>query len=430
MTNTEFLYPWNQKLYESEACEHFVDRELSYTVIENGYIVPSLARFADGGVFDENRNFLDKTACHNGIRIDFPENCEIVRSDETVIYLGNLFYRCWGHVITDQLSRLWFVKYSEDYRTKFRNCALIYTEHNTACAPYVRELLEILGIDCDRLTHIRRVTQYKKIIIPDQCFFNEWPSNKKSETRFFTKEYRQLIEEIRAWGRAHKRELPFDKVYYTYGKFLKILAPEKNRYEYVLEEFFRKLGYEIIAPEEYSFKEQLNILLNCRCFASTIGSCSHNSVFLENGTNVYLLLRADYFTGYQLAINEVWDQNVYLIDSQLSILADAKNPWSGPYYYCVSDNLMRCFSVGEETGGNCRKRDLRNFKRYVSVNAEWFDYAFDDHAEKYFLALQYLTEQENSRIAAAVSKMFRTFFYTARRTVLYLYYKVISKISH
>ena len=50
---------------------------------------------------------------------------------------------------------------------------------------------------------------------------------------------------------------------------LKVTAGRLDRER--MEAFFREKGYKVLAPEKYSFKEQLNYLWNCKAFAATVG---------------------------------------------------------------------------------------------------------------------------------------------------------------
>lgn len=290
VVNTDHLYPWNRERIKSFEHEHFSDRKLSYTVIENGYILSAIGRpFADGGVFDSERCHVDGTSLHTGFRLDKPilmtqnsvpiaeESIEFC--DETVIYIGLMNVRVWGHDLTDELSRFWFLE-SEVYKEKFRDCRVV-------CAPMYEkphdnylEALDIMGVDRRSIQSVEGVKKYTRIIIPDQSFFVG-----SDGRRYFTEEYRAMIDRARRYGREHMRsDLP-EKLYFTYSKYVK-----KNGKGCVgerrLEEYFTRQGYTVIAPEDYSFKEQLALLTNCTSFASTIGSCSHNSMFLQDGVEV------------------------------------------------------------------------------------------------------------------------------------------------
>lgn len=54
----------------------------------------------------------------------------------------------------------------------------------------MRKLLSILGIDENNITPVTDITRFKKIIVPDESFYND-----KDETRFLQKNIRiQLIK--------------------------------------------------------------------------------------------------------------------------------------------------------------------------------------------------------------------------------------------
>lgn len=149
--------------------------------------------------------------------------------------------------------------------------------------------------------------------------------------RFYTKEYLVLINTIKSNELLNKTKTQiYEKVFFSYRK----CSLKKSIGEYNLEKYFSKQGYKIIYPEKLDFLSQLSILKNCKYFASTIGSCSHNLVFIEKGTEVILIPRANYFTGYQIAINDIVkdDNKIYYIDSSLSIFANEEHLWSGPFF--------------------------------------------------------------------------------------------------
>ena len=112
--------------------------------------------------------------------------------------------------------------------------------------------------------------------MPDESFFVE------NGEKIFTNEYRETIDRVKNF--ALKNQTPSaKKIYFFYGR--KQIGEER------LAEYFRSKGYEFISPERLTLDEQLNILINAESFASTLGSCSHNSIFLREGTEVILSLR-------------------------------------------------------------------------------------------------------------------------------------------
>ena len=75
---------------------------------------------------DEKGNFVNRTSAHAGVGEEiYTPNDEVINSPATVIYLG-MFLHIWGHCLTDNLKRIWFLK-SNIYRKYFKNCPVVYT---------------------------------------------------------------------------------------------------------------------------------------------------------------------------------------------------------------------------------------------------------------------------------------------------------------
>ena len=264
----------------------------------------------------------------------------------------------WGHCITDNLRRLWFL-FSEEYKEKYASCKIVYLPmKGFSFSGSFAELLSVMGIPYERFRPVTRIPQFKTVIVPDECFFVG-----EGRKRFFTKEYRELIDRVRAYAESHARPTGCEKLYFTYSHYKK----GKQVGEEKLEAFFKEKGYRVIAPERYSFKEQLNLLWNCREFASTIGSCSHNVIFLQEGTRVTLIPRAYYLTEYQAALDQVYPLKLSFADASASLFVDRRNPWTGPWYFFVTPELLRCFEDGRKTDQAFWNRQLNDFKKYRRI---------------------------------------------------------------
>ena len=271
MVNAEFLY--DKDYFNSYfGASHVVDKQLSYQRIENGYILPHQPMGSQnaGGVLTQNKEYIEETALHtkSGAAYTF-EQKQVTKKKETVVYIG-MFVGIWGHCITDNIRRIWFLK-TEEYQNVFAGCKLVYVPfQGFEFSESFSQLLAMLGLDCKDLVPITEITQYAEIIIPDECFFSP-----EGSTRYFTKEYRELIDTVRTYAAAHATPTGYDKVYFTYSSYTK----GKQVGEEKLERFFQQQGYHIIAPEKLSLSQQLNMLYQCTHFASTVGSCSHNIIF-------------------------------------------------------------------------------------------------------------------------------------------------------
>ena len=244
--------------------------------------------------------------------------------------------KTWGHFITDDMRLLWFLR-SKEYRENFADCPIVYFPVGgfELKSNWLR-MLEILGINTSLMTPIAELTRYDKIILPDECFF----MSHENGTRYFTSEYVEIIDAVRDFAIANTKPSHGKKIYFSHSQY------KGNTMTYgedKLVQYFASKGYEIICPEKLSLDEQLNALVYCDSFASTIGSCSHNMLFCRDNTEIILIPRANYFTGYQLAIDQVHPQNIHYIDSSFSIFA-GKFPWGGPFLYFISSTLRKYFN--------------------------------------------------------------------------------------
>ena len=130
MTNFDLLYKKDaaQEFFEKN---YFVDKKLHFKIIERGTILPHKHMYVDGqwtwgfgGVVDAKNNFVSSSFVHDGAGAAYTPQENVQYFPNTVIYLG-LFYPVWGHAISDNLRRFWFLN-SEVFKTYFKNCLLVY----------------------------------------------------------------------------------------------------------------------------------------------------------------------------------------------------------------------------------------------------------------------------------------------------------------
>lgn len=381
MQNFDYLY---DKSYFSNVCrlEHFVDKKLSYSSYDDAYVVPVC------GLYTKDKQFIDASAIHNGAANPLPasEVSASCFSDETVVYIG-LLYETWGHVFTDDIKRFWFLK-TNTFLQEFADCKLVYIMPQGTMTQNAIELFKLLGVDFSQFVKISENTQYKRVIVPDECFY----SDENGEVRYYTTEYKQLIQRVRSSSKDNfVEDDTCNKLYFSHARYSN--TKDGTIGEEKLEEFFRGQGFRIVYPENYTLKEQLNMLANCHNFASTIGSCSHNTIFLPEHANVYLIPRAHYLTGYQLALDFLVDLNVLYIDSSLSVLVKNKLPMQGPFYFYVSENLLRAFDADTVCDENYYKRQLKDFKKYLNRAKLCIDLADRYQPEYYCRQLAYCMEK-------------------------------------
>ena len=334
MVNYDYLYDksyYGKELYE----DHRRDYNLYWRVIPNGIVLPNDLSRGDisGGLMDEECNYIDGSGLHRGEgKWDDISGETATELDEDIVFLG-AWPQIWGHCLTDNIRRLWVLN-NEEFMSRYGHLRFVYVPlFNMNLDGNFRELLDIIGAGKISLEPVTSITRFRNIILPDECFWME-----DDGTRFFSREYVDIIDQIRKYGEEHFTESKDKKVYFTYRRF----PSYRTIGEKYLERFFSRLGYKIVSPEKYSFTEQLNILLNCEEYASTVGSISHNGVFLRDGAKMYLIPRAYFIPEYQLALDQVHDIDITYIDSSLSFYVNPKRQWEGPFNLIISHELEEC----------------------------------------------------------------------------------------
>ena len=224
-------------------------------------------------------------------------------------------------------------------------------------------LLEILEVDVGKLQPIYHPMQFENIIMPDGSFAGG-----------FTAEYRETIDRLRDFATKNQKPTSSRKVYYFYGT--------SQTGEERLAEYFKSKGYVIVSPEKLTTDEQLNVLINCDSFASTLGSCSHNSLFLRDNAEVILIPRAaKRFTGFQQTVDQVHPLNANYIDSSLSIF----ETFNGPYCFIISEQLKKFFG---DTFDGYEEDDFKTFLTYVR-NSIGRGFKLNEKAVQYYAPMYF-----------------------------------------
>lgn len=349
-----FSHLYNKEYYGDLLTEnHLASKKLGWSVMPDATVLPhrNVGGELGCGLLDRNGSYIDGSGLHRGLCCGYDVSREEVDAfDEDVVFLG-LWPRVWGHCLTDNIRRLWVLQ-DDDFMERYGGLRFVYVAMDGMMpGQNFLDLLEILGAGKIRLEAIDRISRFRNVILPEECFFRE-----DDGTRMFTAEYVAMIDRIRAYGEAHFTKTGDRKLYFTYRNF----EAQRSIGETKLERFFAALGYRIVSPEQYTFPEQLNMLLNCDAFASTIGSCAHNCIFLRDGATVHLIPRAGFISEYQFALDQVHDLDITYADSSLSVYADPERPWEGPFYYFISRQLQECF--GQHCGYKARRFDFMVYR--------------------------------------------------------------------
>lgn len=323
-------------------------RELSYSRIEDGIILPYKHiddMVQGGGIVDSNGKMIAESQITHGAYNSYPVIDKNRKS--RCIYMG-CYSPIWGHFITDSIKFVWFL--SSKYYSQYNDYEIVYISEFGRVSGNFRRLLELLGCKVDDWKIVSDVTVYEEIILPDESWYIDSEGTPK-----FTDEYVKCIDKVRDSISARKSK-KYEKVYFAY--------PYINVGEKSIQRYLRSKGYKIIIPEKHNLDELLSILSGCKEFASTDGSCGHNVAFLQDHARVLLISRFAALNDYQQAINRIHSQDIYYIDSTLSIGTQRKRARKGVYFYYISDNLRDYFNDGKR----CNVNSLIKIKYLLYLN--------------------------------------------------------------
>lgn len=240
------------------------------------------------------------------------------------IYLGD-FLNIWGHCITDNLKKFWFLRTKEGKQYVEKGYKLICTLYNAdKITRNFVELLSYLGIDGNNIEVVQYGTAFEELIVPQDSF---------DENHKAYKEFVETIDLIRS-------QIPFvenspEKVYFSRSK----LRNGRDYGEKNIETVFSKIGFEIIYPEQLSLEKQLVLLKNCKEFAATEGSVSHVAMFCQDSIKCYIIRKTVSLNGYQFSINSIRHFDVTYIDAHASLFQIFDNSY-GPFLMYTNDNLV------------------------------------------------------------------------------------------
>lgn len=330
----DYISPELRDIIEPATLQsHRFEKKLGFRIFRNAYVAPYYNWDKSiGCVIDENGKVVKDSEC-----LEWKENeCyyqleKSVCEHKTVVFLGFILTG-FGHSYTDDLRKLWFLETDECKTLLSKGADLVYTTSwNQPLPKHVVDMLGLAGYDITHACHIKDLTQFDEVYIPDNSFIAS------DYGRLYCDKYVEAINRIKnsvpngkSWG---------EKIYFSRAKFSK--GKKKEFGEKSIERVFKKLGYTIVIPEDFSIIEQIQMLNQCKSFAATEGSVAHLSLFCPPKTDIVIINKAVYLNFHQVMINEYADLNVTYIEAHHSIKAHREHPWWGPFYLCINRNLER-----------------------------------------------------------------------------------------
>lgn len=344
---------------------------------DNAVVVPSQrGRFASGACYRDGV-LLERTQLYDGCA---DERCrldesEIDSRDEEAVWVG-LLYNCWGHSFTDCLKHAWAWLPQHRHLLKPGVRWVYITSGESADETYsanMREMFSLLGVDIDSLERIERPTRFRRLYVPNASWWND-----RALGEFVYSElYRETIDYLVGRCLDGERLLPTRMVYFSRTGWTKGARRFDFGEETVERAFARRFPEcEFVRPESLNFRQTVRLMQECRTLVSTEGSCAHNSLFMQDGSEVVLLekfsLHNERGLGYQRTINDIRRLNVKRFHANFSTYYyNRKSPWWGPFYLYVSPDLARF--LGTRVRFSVRERLRYNLRCLMNLHDAYCD---------------------------------------------------------
>lgn len=328
----------SEKIYGSEGfCNARTafkkEGKLVVEVVKNGIIYPKdkdevwakyKNQFGKGYVLDENKRWVNISGDRDqtiGGRGDVQEIASdtVVKKHKKAVYLGGC-HNQWGHFLIEGLSRVWAILESDKYKD-YELCYIL--SKATSFPSYMKEIFTLSGIDYTRINLIETPTMYDEVVVPQ--------ISSKLDT-FWTDEYVATINKIK----SNVTSVQGGKYYLSRTAFSDNIIGET-----VLEDIFRKNGYEIISPEQLSATEQIAIFSGADEIASISGSAAHSMVFMKDTANGIVLERMSFPNRTQAVIDDMLKAEISVIKANHSFLIF--NVGMGPFLMALTPWLKQFF---------------------------------------------------------------------------------------
>lgn len=271
-------------------------------------------RFGKGGALDREGNYIASSAVRGWLT--GPYEAEKARySEKTAVYCGYIV-RHWGHFLLEAVTRLWYCL--KNGRQDFVYVFVVDEGADTNLSGNVREFLSLLGV-YSKIEVINQVTQYSRVIIPENSF---------EYGEFYSAAYREIFDAaakaamVQAAGQPAGR-----KIFLSRSRFMKARRTETGLD--MLDHFFRKNDFEVVFPENVHITELIVMLRQAETVAAESGTAAHNFLLCRDGQKTVVLERQALINEAQASIDRVRALETTYVDGNLVIYP--VNLGKGPY---------------------------------------------------------------------------------------------------
>lgn len=284
----------------------FSNRKLNIKEAKNGVVLP--IKVVDGkrygGACDENYRFISGHNCfsHDAHKMGrsvlesyIPDEGDVQYVDETVLY-GGVQYSHPGMLILETIAnQLWYLTKVSDPELKI--AVIIQNVWGQGDEVYFFEMMDAYGFPRDKIIIVSSPTKFKKLLIPDSSNLMYYYDTSYE----ITHEYSIFFEHIR----NNVTPAKYKKIYLTKTK---VKRSNFIGEEYFIE-FYRKHGFEIIDPEDYTMKEKAELMLGADEVVVTTGTNNLFPIFCKPSATITVLARIDSYNYTADSIGKICEVN-------------------------------------------------------------------------------------------------------------------------
>ena len=278
-----------------------------------------------GGVIESNGEYVEHSKISKLIDKGYsPENTLFCH--KTVVYCG-YFCRHWGEFIAYCLPRLWYVLLNDQNVNEYV-FFIEENEHYKLSGNY-KLLIERLGI-LDKVKLISEPTTYENVIVPELCYF---------QSEYYSMQYIDLFNLIHSNIKQVITEKA-EKIFFTRSQLTKSKSMESG--VDMLDDFFTKNGYKVIAPETVSLDEMVMYMDNADTIACISGTLPHNLLFAKEqaiSKRLIILERNALFNFFQPDTDKMLNCKITYIDANISLYPVLLS--NGPFIFAWNRYLKK-----------------------------------------------------------------------------------------
>lgn len=369
----EYKYLRYNKAKELELWHNnklYIKDNLSVNEYDNATILPLKPGhdlgFGLGGAVDSNSKYIEESSIEKLVERGYEYSNPVV-DKRRVVYCGYLRNH-WGHFLVDSINRLWYFLEYDSSEIDAYVFFVDYGEERNIVGNY-KEFFELLGI-YKKLCFINKPTVFKKVIIPESSYYRQ--------KGYYSTKYHDIFELVSNNITVDIKWEKYDKIFMSRSQFNKSKSMEFGME--MLDNFFEKNGYNIIAPEKISLSYMIYLIRSSKKIAAISGTLPHNMLFGNKGQTIEIIERNPLNNIIQTDINQIMDLTAIYIDANLAVYPVELA--YGPFIYAYNSIFEKFISDNDYKRPDKKYLEKRYYKKlFVGYIREYFK----EHGYKWYL---------------------------------------------